>query len=132
MRHAHSILLCSLAFFAGMSTLPGIAAEAATTNASVSASASASTSPAVLDPAAPSAPLHHSALPPSGNIVDQPGDWKATNAAVAQFPRGHADVLKWEKAQATAAGKTTPPTASPIAPPIAPAHDSAHHSGAKP
>ena len=108
MRHAHSILLCSLAFFAGMSTLPGIAAEAATTNASASAS------PAVLDPAAPSAPLHHSHLPTSGAIVAQPGDWKAANAAVAKFPRGHADVLKWEKASPT------------------PAHDSAHHSGAKP
>ena len=130
MRHAHSILLCSLAFFAGMSTLPGIAAEAATIN--TSASASASSSPTVFDPAAPSVTLHHSALPPSGNIVAQPGDWKAANAAVAQFPRGHADVLKWEKAQTTVAGKTTPPTASPIAPPIAPAHDSAHPSGAKP
>ena len=116
MRHAHSILLCSLAFFAGMSTLPGIAAEAATTNASASAS------PAVLDPAAPSAPLHHSALPTSGAIVAQPGDWKAANAAVAQFPRGHADVLKWEKAQAKVSEKASP----------TPAHDSAHHSGAKP
>ena len=120
MRHAHSILLCSLAFFAGMSTLPGIAAEAATTNASASASASAS--PAVLDPAAPSAPLHHRALPTSGAIVTQPGDWKAANAAVAQFPRGHADVLKWEKAQAKVSEKASP----------TPAHDSTHPSGAKP
>ena len=120
MRHAHSILLCSLAFFAGMSTLPGIAAEAATTNTS----ASASSSPTVFDPAAPSVTLHHSALPTSGAIVTQPGDWKAANAAVAQFPRGHADVLKWEKAQAPATGKTTPPAA--------PAHDSGHPSGAKP
>lgn len=116
MRHAHSILLCSLAFFAGMSTLPGIAAEAATTNASASAS------PAVLDPAAPSAPLHHSHLPTSGAIVAQPGDWNAANAAVAKFPRGHADVLKWEKAQAKVSEKASP----------TPAHDSAHHSGAKP
>ena len=120
MRHAHSILLYSLAFFAGMSTLPGIAAEAATTNAS--ASVSASTSPAVLVPAAPSAPLHHSALPPSGAIVAQPGDWKAANAAVALFPRGHADVLKWEKAQAKVSEKASP----------TPAHDSTHPSGAKP
>ena len=105
MRHAHSILLYSLAFFAGMSTLPGIAAEAATTNASASAS------PAVLDPAAPSAPLHHSHLPTSGAIVTQPGDWKAANAAVAEFPRGHGDVLKWEKAQSpvtTATEQATP------------------------
>jgi len=26
-------------------------------------------------------------------------DWKKANAAVAQFPRGHADLLKWEQAQ---------------------------------
>lgn len=25
--------------------------------------------------------------------------WKAANAAVGQFPRGHRDVYKWEKAQ---------------------------------
>ena len=118
MRHAHSILLCSLAFFAGMSTLPGIAAEAATTNTSASASAS----PAVLDPAAPSAPLHHRALPTSGAIVSQLGDWRAASAAVAQFPGGHADVLKWEKAQAKVSEKASP----------TPAHDSAHDSGAKP
>ena len=28
-----------------------------------------------------------------------PTDWKRANEAVAQFPRGHADVLKWEQAQ---------------------------------
>ncbi|NBW50824.1 MAG: hypothetical protein EBR49_12180 [Betaproteobacteria bacterium] len=27
-------------------------------------------------------------------------DWKAANKAVAQFPRGHIDLLLWEKAQA--------------------------------
>ncbi len=34
-------------------------------------------------------------------------DWKAANAAVGQFPRGHADVLKWEQSQpqATAPAK---------------------------
>jgi hypothetical protein len=26
-------------------------------------------------------------------------DWKRAHADVAQFPRGHADVLKWERAQ---------------------------------
>lgn len=110
MRHAHSILLCSLAFFAGMSTLPGIASEAAPPSL------------AVLNPAAPTAALQHSDLPTSGTIVVQPGDWKAANAAVARFPRGHADVLKWEKAQAKVSEKASP----------TPAHDSAHHSGAKP
>ena len=27
-------------------------------------------------------------------------DWKAANAAVGQFKRGHADLLKWERDQA--------------------------------
>ena len=27
-------------------------------------------------------------------------DWKAANKAVAQFPRGHIDLLQWEKALA--------------------------------
>lgn len=30
-------------------------------------------------------------------------DWKRANEAVAEFPRGHADVLKWEQQQVTAA-----------------------------
>ena len=33
--------------------------------------------------------------------VDEPvQDWKAANAAVGQFKRGHADLLKWEREQA--------------------------------
>ena len=61
--------------------------------------------PNVFDPAAKTLALHHLPLPTSGLIVAQPGDWKAANAAVAEFPRGHGDVLKWEKAQANAAGQ---------------------------
>lgn len=56
----------------------------------------------VFNPAAPTQPLQHPPLPASGDIVSQPGDWKAANAAVAEFPRGHGDVLKWEKAQSHA------------------------------
>lgn len=26
-------------------------------------------------------------------------DWKAANAEVGQFPRGHSDILKWEKSK---------------------------------
>nr|WP_315463155.1 hypothetical protein [uncultured Rhodoferax sp.] len=29
-------------------------------------------------------------------------DWKAANQAVAEFPRGHIDLLQWEKARAAA------------------------------
>jgi len=34
-------------------------------------------------------------------------DWKAANAAVGKFQRGHADLLKWEQEQAR---KSAPPT----------------------
>ena len=41
-------------------------------------------------------------------------DWKKANADVGQFKRGHADLLKWEQAQAKAAqpasGSTPAPT----------------------
>lgn len=33
-------------------------------------------------------------------IEEGSGDWKAANKAVAQFPRGHIDLLQWEKARA--------------------------------
>lgn len=29
----------------------------------------------------------------------KPIDWKAANATVGQFPRGHADLLRWEQSQ---------------------------------
>ena len=130
MRPAHSLTSFVLALAMGAIALPSLAAEPPL--AANTATAAGKTTPAVFNPAAPTLPLQHQPLTASGAIVAQPGDWKAANAAVAQFPRGHADVLKWEKAQATAASKTTQPTAPPKAPPIAPAHDSAHPSGAKP
>jgi len=40
-------------------------------------------------------------------VEDTVLDWKAANAAVGQFKRGHADLLKWEQEQAR---KTAPPT----------------------
>ncbi len=40
-------------------------------------------------------------------VEDTVLDWKAANAAVGQFKRGHADLLKWEQEQAR---KTTPST----------------------
>ena len=53
--------------------------------------------------------------------------WKQVNAAVAEFPRGHADLLKWEEAQGQAAPAARPappagpgPAAQPR-PPSAPA-----------
>ena len=105
MRLAHSLPIFALALAFGASALPSLAAEPPATSAT---SAVAESKAAVFNPAAPTAPLKHQALSASGAIVAQPGDWKAANAAVAQFPRGHADVLKWEKAQLATPGHTAP------------------------
>lgn len=55
--------------------------------------------PAWLDPAAPRRPLIHAPLPHSGAIVEAAQDWRAANAAVAAFPGGHSDVVRWEAGQ---------------------------------
>ena len=116
MRPAHYFTICALLFAGATSALPSLAPEPHLAPAAAKAAA------AVFNPAAPTAPLQHQPLATSGAIVTQPGDWKAANGAVAQFPRGHADVLKWEKAQAKVSEKASP----------TPAHDSTHPSGAKP
>ena len=36
-------------------------------------------------------------------------DWKKANAQVGQFPRGHADLLKWEAARQPSPVPATPP-----------------------
>ena len=76
------------------------------------------TPPSPLNPSAPSLPLVHQPLQPSGAIATDTADWRAANAAVAAFPRGHADVLRWEAAQA--------------APHPAPAAAAPHHHGGQP
>lgn len=58
-----------------------------------------------IDPAAASLPLRHAALPPSGAVETELTDWRQANAAVAEFPNGHMDILRWEAAQA---GRSTP------------------------
>jgi hypothetical protein len=58
---------------------------------------------------------------PAG-VEEQQDDWKKANAEVAQFPRGHADILKWEQQQRGAAR----PAATPAAAPARPAASGAH------
>lgn len=70
------------------------------TQADSSHTANRSPSLSALDPAAPTQPLVHTPLVASAGIANEATDWKAANAAVARFPRGHADVVKWEKANA--------------------------------
>ena len=95
------------------------------------ASASAMAQAAVTGPSATVPPVVYQSVfnqSPIG-VETQSVDWKKANADVAQFPRGHVDILKWEKAQI----KTKPvakPVATPAetqAAPTAPAVPSAAH-----
>ena len=117
MRKAHPLSLTAIVLVAAI-------AAAASPLAFAQAAPSQSSPPAqdnrVFSPSAPTQPLQHQPLTASGDIVTQPGDWKAANAAVAEFPRGHGDVLKWEKAQ-NPATKTTEQAA--------PAHGHYDHGG---
>jgi hypothetical protein len=89
MRLAH--LFCHLSLIAaGMPLLA--AAEPPSTR---------SAPPSSLDPAAPTRPLAATPLAAGKTVVNADADWKAANAAVARFARGHADIVHWEKSQAS-------------------------------
>ena len=47
-------------------------------------------------------------------------DWREANGDVAQFPRGHADYVKWEEQQSGARPAASPAPAASAAPPAAP------------
>ncbi len=54
--------------------------------------------------AAPDAPVPavpYQPMPAAGAsaLVRELDDWKRVNAAVAEFPRGHRDIVRWERAQ---------------------------------
>ena len=82
----------------------------------------------VLDADAPTRPLVHQPLENSGSIVTTPGDWRKANAAVSEFPRGHADIVKWEAAAQP--GKSD--NAGKAAQPDEQGHHMHHSHGAKP
>lgn len=87
---------------------------AACTVAAVPAGAQAqATLPLASDFTAAVAPLNHKPLPASGSVETAQSDWRSANAAVADFPRGHADILQWE---ATQAGRTSAPATAPPMP----------------
>lgn len=108
MRRAHflaPLIPFGLAALAAYSLAPRAQAQAqAHDGGPPPASSSAGLTDAV-DPAAASLPLHHVALPASGAVETELADWRQANAAVAEFPRGHADILRWE---ATQAGRSPP------------------------
>lgn len=72
----------------------------------------------VADPAAPVPPLHYRSALQAGpqGVIQERDDWKAANARVGQYPRGHHDILKAEEAQASAApaASTAPPATAPL------------------
>ena len=75
------------------------------------------------DPAAPATPpAYRSVLPAPTDLAEDPVPWKQANQDVARFPRGHADVLRWEERQEREA-RTAP--ATPAARPEDP-HGHAH------
>ena len=57
--------------------------------------------PAAADPAAAVPAVQYRSVfdTTARGVETQSLDWKKANADVGQFPRGHADVLKWEQAQ---------------------------------
>jgi hypothetical protein len=77
--------------------------------------ASTLTAPSLAQPAHASdgatapAPLRYPALLLQSPQAPTEGDWVAANRAVAEFPRGHADIVSWE---ATAAMPAASPAAS--------------------
>lgn len=52
-------------------------------------------------------------------LEEQTVDWRKANAAVAEFPRGHIDLLKWEERNLPGAA-TVPAPAAPAAAPARP------------
>ena len=50
----------------------------------------------------PALPYHSVFADLPQGVEEGSTDWKAANKAVAQFPRGHIDLLQWEKARAAA------------------------------
>ncbi|BBL25244.1 hypothetical protein [Comamonas terrigena] len=140
MRFAHSFTPWCVAA-AALTTLPsGAWAQTAppapadhTAAAPGAEAAPPSRLPDWLQPTAPSRPLQHLPLPASGGVEQASTPWQAANAAVAQFPRGHTDVLQREKAQAgtppAGSAHHPPAPAAPTAAPAAGEHQGHHHGG---
>lgn len=74
------------------------------------------------DPAAPVPPVSYRSVfqdTPSG-VETQSVDWKAANAEVGQFTRGHADLVKWEAEQAGKKTDAAMPAHAPVSQSVKP------------
>ena len=74
--------------------------------------------PSVADPGVPVPAVSYQSVfanVPTG-VETQSVDWKAANAEVGQFTRGHLDILKWEKGQAgrNAGASALVPASAPV------------------
>lgn len=106
MRRAHFLAPSSPSSISGWRPLPPPAPRPGPKPMTAASPASSSAGlTGAIDPAAASLPLRHAALPPSGAVETELTDWRQANAAVAEFPNGHVDILRWEAAQA---GRSTP------------------------
>ena len=79
------------------------------------------------DPADPAAPVpgtsYRSAFEALPKGVEEGSvDWRAANAEVGRFPRGHIDLLKWEQSQGAQPAAAPASTPAPAARPAAPGH----------
>jgi hypothetical protein len=83
------------------------------------ANADAPSSPSAQAVQAPAVPYRSAFEGLTRGVEEGTVDWKAANAEVARFPRGHIDLLKWEQAQG-AGGVTAAPSSTPQAEPAAP------------
>lgn len=93
MKYRCALLALAVPLLAGAQNVPQQAAAAVAPDAAV--------------PAVP-----YQSMTSIGGLVSERADWKAANATVGQYPRGHQDVIKWEKAQ-EAAPATAPTTQEP-------------------
>jgi hypothetical protein len=77
-------------------------------------------------PETPGAPLVHLGMTPVQQTTDAPSPnaWREAHDAVAAFPRGHADILAWEKK--SAANPLPIPGSAPPAASGIPPHSSVH------
>ncbi len=65
---------------------------------------------AAAQPDAAAPPVRYVPMAPAGasGLMVEREDWKAANATVGQYRRGHMDIVRWEKAQARNPVPATP------------------------
>ncbi|MDA8520263.1 hypothetical protein [Acidovorax sp. NCPPB 4044] len=122
---SRGLSLSSAAVSAALACLAAVPMAALAQPAPAPSTAHSATADAARADAA-TTPPRHAALPPWPD-EGAPIGWRDAHAAVAEFPRGHADIVAWEARQ-SASGPARPPAAAgdPAAPRNT-AHSPGHH-----